>query len=1223
MLNSTAFSCARTVVVTFACLYLMPAGLCAATPTDGADAALRAAGADDVLRQAFARAAYSPDGRDIRNPRAAVSAWAQQQELTASDGLALDSFGYSMSVSGNTALIGAYCRNGCQGAAYVFVQTAGGWTQQAELVAAGGAPGDYFGLSVSVDGDTAVIGAPTKTACSLNGSYQGAAFVFVRSGTTWTQQQELTASDCASSDVFGTSVAVSGNTVLIGAPAKTLRSNPVQGAAYVFVRSGTTWTQQQELAASDGVANQYFGSSVSLSGDTALIGADLMRAGQGAAYIFARAGSAWSQQQELTAADSSEGDSFGNAVSLSGNTAVIGADGRTYSRGAAYVFAASGGTWTEQQELTASDGATGDLFGNSVSVSGSTVAIGAYGRSSSRGAVYLFAPSSVVPWSQQQELAASDGAPGYGFGFSVSTNGSSVLAGAYNQTGAGSARGMGAAYVFSQSSGGSGAPPPPASSLALGTTAVVIASAGGSSSVVLASPSSSAWTATANSPFLHISSGSSSGTGSAVVGFTCDAYTGTGTRVGTLTIATLSLTVTQAGTDYIEPATPVAAVTLISSGLNKPYGVALNGAGNVYIADTGNNAVEEWNAATRQVTTLVSSGLDLPAGVAVDSFGNVYVADTGNNAIKEWSVATQQITTLASAGLSHPSGLAVDGSGNVYIADTDNLAIKEWSAATEQATTLVSTAEGLLDGVAVDVAGDVYIADTGNSAIEVWNAVTQRPSTLVFSGLNSPSGVAVDGSGNLYVADTGNNAIKEWSASTGLVTTLVSTGLRVPSGLAVDGSGNVYVADTYNNAIEEIQRAFIGPASLTEPAAAGTDSLLPALPATASLAGVFAPASDANWLTIQSTTNGVVTFSYSANTSLASRVAHITVLGQQISVTQTVLMAQTISFETLANQMLGTAPFTIVATASSGLPVSFESRTPSVCTVSSSLVSLVAVGTCIIQATQPGNASYTAAVPVSQSFTVIPTVPLPTVTGVIGASAFGAFAVVAPGTWVEIYGSNLASTTTTWTAANFNGNIAPTSLGGVQVSVGGQPAYIDYVSPGQVNAQLSSDVPPGSWQLLVSDGGVPGQPVNVIVKATEPGLLAPPSFRVGGNQYVVAQLADGTYVLPAGAAAGVSSRPARPGETIVIYGIGFGPVVPNTPAGTIAPTPSSQLLGAFHVFFGQTAAQVVYAGLSPGSVGLYQFNVVVPPVADNNLVPISFTLGGAAGSQTLYTAVHQ
>jgi uncharacterized protein (TIGR03437 family) len=245
------------------------------------------------------------------------------------------------------------------------------------------------------------------------------------------------------------------------------------------------------------------------------------------------------------------------------------------------------------------------------------------------------------------------------------------------------------------------------------------------------------------------------------------------------------------------------------------------------------------------------------------------------------------------------------------------------------------------------------------------------------------------------------------------------------------------------------------------------------------------------------------------------------------------------------------------------------------------------------------------------------------ITGVIGAGSFGAFSAVAPGTWVEIYGAGLASTTLTWTLANFNGNIAPTTLGGVQVAVGGEPAFIDYVSPGQVNAQLPSGIGPGTLPLTVSSGNVVVATANVTVNATEPGLLAPPSFKVGGNQYVVAQLADGTYVLPAGAIAGVTSRPAKPGEEIVIYGIGFGSVVPNIPSGEIA-SGSNQLSESLQFLFGQTAPpSVPYAGLSPGSVGLYQFNIVVPQVPDNNLVPLTFTLGGVPGTQTLYTAVHQ
>jgi uncharacterized repeat protein (TIGR01451 family) len=144
----------------------------------------------------------------------------------------------------------------------------------------------------------------------------------------------------------------------------------------------------------------------------------------------------------------------------------------------------------------------------------------------------------------------------------------------------------------------------------------------------------------------------------------------------------------------------------------------------------------------------------------------------------------------------------------------------------------------------------------------------------------------VDGSGNVYIADTGNNAIKEWSASTQQVTTLVSTGGGYPGGVAVDGSGNVYLSDHVTGAVEEMPFAFAGPANFTESASAGWDTLLPVLPSTASLAGIFTPASDQSWLTIGSIANGVVNFSFTANTSRSARTAHITVLGQQITVTQ-------------------------------------------------------------------------------------------------------------------------------------------------------------------------------------------------------------------------------------------------------------------------------------------------------------------------------------------------
>ena len=200
--------------------------------------------------------------------------WTQQAELTASDGGADDWFGVAVSVSGDTALVGVGPQvgaNAAQGAAYVFVQSGATWTQQAELIASDGAVGDCFGTSVSVSGGTAVVGASLHDVGA--NADQGAAYVFVQSGTTWTQQAELTASDGAANDELrrvGVGERRHGPRRCRQPPGRGERR---QGAAYVFVQSGTTWTQQAELTASDGAAVDYFGGSVSVSDGTALVGA--------------------------------------------------------------------------------------------------------------------------------------------------------------------------------------------------------------------------------------------------------------------------------------------------------------------------------------------------------------------------------------------------------------------------------------------------------------------------------------------------------------------------------------------------------------------------------------------------------------------------------------------------------------------------------------------------------------------------------------------------------------------------------------------------------------------------------------------------------------------------------------------------------------------------------------------------------------------------------------
>src|ERR1022692_473480 len=196
---------------------------------------------------------------------------------------------------------------------------------------------------------------------------------FVLTGVTWTQQAKLTASDGASGDQFGSSVSLFGTTAVIGAP-----GNSAQGAAYVFTTTGFTWTQQAKLTASDGAAGDQFGISVAVSGPTAVVGASGSASNQGAAYIFTLAGTTWSQQAKLTASDAASGDQFGGSVSLSATTAVAGAIGKSGSTGAAYVFINSGTSWTQQAKLTASDGVNGDHFGASVSVSGDTALAGAH-----------------------------------------------------------------------------------------------------------------------------------------------------------------------------------------------------------------------------------------------------------------------------------------------------------------------------------------------------------------------------------------------------------------------------------------------------------------------------------------------------------------------------------------------------------------------------------------------------------------------------------------------------------------------------------------------------------------------------------------------------------------------------------------------------------------------------------------------------------------------------
>ncbi len=398
-------------------------------------------------------------------------------------------------------------------------------TQQAYLKASNTEEQDDFGRAVSVSGDTVVVGAPfeASSATGVGGDPSdngaggaGAAYVFVRGGATWGQQAYLKASNTDEGDEFGWSVALSGDTLVVGAPMEDSGAVGVDGdqaddgalnsgAAYVFVRTGATWTQQAYLKASNAAASDNFGFAVAVSGDTVVVGAltedssasgvngdenNDDELGSGAAYVFVRSGTTWSQQAYLKASNPGANDLFGVSVAIAGDTVVVGAsvedssatgvdgdqgDDSAVNSGAAYVFRRTGTSWAQEAYLKASNTEALDGFGIAVAISGDTIVVGAHVESSSAtgvdgdqadngasaaGAAYVFERSGTI-WSQQAYLKASNTDAVDRFGVAVSISGDEIAVGALGEASAAtgvdgvqgddSATQAGAAYSFVRS----------------------------------------------------------------------------------------------------------------------------------------------------------------------------------------------------------------------------------------------------------------------------------------------------------------------------------------------------------------------------------------------------------------------------------------------------------------------------------------------------------------------------------------------------------------------------------------------------------------------------------------------------------------------------------------------------------------------------------------------------------------------------------------------------
>ena len=391
-------------------------------------------------------AVYAAPSQNPTTPQT-TTPWTQLQRVDTTHSVTNGEFGYAVAIDGDTAVVGERNGNNSAGAVYVYVHSGGSWSQQQRLTASDARLNDFFGWSVDVSGDTIIIGSPGD---DDDGNASGSVYIFVRNGTTWTEQQKITATDGDALSFFGSAVAIDGDSAAIGAYNKNSRT----GAAYVFTRSNVTWSQQQKLTANDAAANDYFGYTVAIDGDSTIVGAyrknDAVNGNDsGAAYMFTRSGTTWSAPQKLTASNATASDYFGISVAIDGTTALIGAYG---DNGQAYVFGKNAGTWSEKKILTASDAEAIDKFGFSVSLSGATAVIGAYAADSSgttdnKGAAYVFVGADTV-WNEQQIITASDGEEEDQFGYAVAVNDNTIFVGSRYVDG--DRDNMGAAYIFTR-----------------------------------------------------------------------------------------------------------------------------------------------------------------------------------------------------------------------------------------------------------------------------------------------------------------------------------------------------------------------------------------------------------------------------------------------------------------------------------------------------------------------------------------------------------------------------------------------------------------------------------------------------------------------------------------------------------------------------------------------------------------------------------------------------
>ena len=373
-----------------------------------------------------------------------MCAYQYTRTLTPADSDGFDNFGFAVAASGPTVLVGAVLNSddgSASGSAYVFDNDGTSWNETIKLTASDAAAGDRFGRAVGLDGTVAAVGAARDD--NKNGTEAGAVYVFELVGDTWEETARLVAATGSASDRFGTSVAVSGTTIAIGVPFDDTVA-PDAGAVYVFEKRAGSWEQRVRLTASDGGLDHQLGTTVAISGGTIVAGA-LFSSDSGSAYVFENNADAWEEAQRLDPSDGASSDRFGAAVGISGDAIAVGAyrdDDDGDESGAVYVFTRSG-MFSETDKLTASDAQPGDRLGFSVSVSGQVIAAGATGDDEAMGSAYVFEGAGAG------KLTPPDGSAGDHHGSAISVSNATLAVGAPDHAGPGGP-GSGAVYIYEQ-----------------------------------------------------------------------------------------------------------------------------------------------------------------------------------------------------------------------------------------------------------------------------------------------------------------------------------------------------------------------------------------------------------------------------------------------------------------------------------------------------------------------------------------------------------------------------------------------------------------------------------------------------------------------------------------------------------------------------------------------------------------------------------------------------